>query len=440
MSATQTINPYWNSRRTFILATTGAAVGLGNIWKFPYIAGENGGGAFVIMYLVCILLLGTPIMIAEVMLGRKGRANPVDSMMKHARAADTSRFWGLIGIMGVAAGAMILMYYSVVAGWSLEYIYLNASSQFIGMEATEVAGQFGVLYENNVQQLMWHSIFLVATLVIVTLGVTRGIGVAVDALMPILFVLLATLFIYSYRHGDFATAANFMFNPDFSKLTGDSLLVAMGHAFFTLSLGMGTVMVYGSYMPQQISIPRAVFIVAFLDTAIALVAGMAIFPLVFASGLEPGSGPGLLFESLPVAFSNMWQGNIFGAAFFVLIAIAALSSAISLIEPGVAWLEQRGISRRIAVPGLGLIIWLGGIASIYSGDVFDTLDYVTSNIMLPLGGLLIAIFVGWVFGYTRTRKEINTSPTLLFNLWFIILRFVAPAGVIAVFLRSIGII
>ena len=419
------------------MATAGAAVGLGNIWKFPYIAGEYGGGAFVLMYLICILLFGIPVMIAEVMLGKKGRDNPVHAMLKHSRASGAGKFWSIIGIMGVAAGAMILMYYSVVAGWSLEYVFKSATGSYMGLPANEVAAGFGALYEDKERQLLWHSLFIIATGAIVALGVTNGIGKAVDILMPILFTLLIALLIYSYRNGNFQQGLAFLFNADFSKLSSEAALVAMGHAFFTLSLGMGTVMVYGSYMPEAASVPKAVLTVAFLDTLIALVAGMTIFPIVFASGLTPGSGPGLLFETLPTAFSSMWQGHIVGAGFFLLVAIAALSSAISLIEPAVAWLEKTGRKRILATAILVAICWLGGVASTYSSEVFDTLDTITSNIMLPLGGLLIALFVGWVYGYTKTRKEISGMNTLLFNCLFITIRFIAPIGVAIVFVNGI---
>ncbi len=430
-------HPIWSSRLTYILATTGAAVGLGNIWKFPYIAGENGGGAFVLMYLLCILLLGIPIMVGEVMLGRKGRANPVHAMLTQARSAGVSKGWSLIGIMGVFAGIMILMYYSVVAGWSLEYVFQSATSSYMGKSPTDVAAGFGVFAQDTTRQLIWHSAFITVTAFIVGLGVMRGIGNAVNILMPILFMLLLMLLWYAFKNGEFARGLTFMFSADFSKLTGESLLTAMGHAFFTLSLGMGTIMVYGSYMPEHQSIPSASVSVAFLDTLIALIAGMAIFPLVFASGLEPGSGPGLLFETLPIAFSDMWGGAFFGTGFFVLVSIAALSSSISLIEPGIAWLEKLGITRIAATVGLALLCWLGGVASIYSDEVFNTLDFLTANIMLPLGGLLIAIFVGWKLGYTRVRKEITGISNGVFNVWFVVLRFITPIGVIVVFYESI---
>ena len=430
-------HPIWTNRWTYILATTGAAVGLGNIWKFPYIAGENGGGAFVLMYLLCILLLGLPILIAEVMLGRKGRANPVHAMLAQAKNAGVSKGWSFIGIMGVAAGIMILMYYSVVAGWSLEYVFQSATSSYMGKTPTDVAAGFGVFAQDTTRQLIWHTLFITVTACIVGLGVTRGIGNAVNILMPILFLLLLMLLWYAYKNGEFMRGLTFMFSADFSKLSSESLLTAMGHAFFTLSLGMGTIMVYGSYMPESQSIPGASVTVAFLDTLIALIAGMAIFPLVFASGLAPGSGPGLLFETLPIAFSDMWGGAFFGTGFFVLVSIAALSSSISLIEPGIAWLEKLGLTRIAATVGLAFLCWIGGVASIFSSEVFDILDFITANIMLPLGGLLIAVFVGWRLGYTRVRKEVTGVNNGLFNIWFVILRFVTPIGVIVVFYESI---
>ena len=339
--------------------------------------------------------------------------------------------------MGVTAGIMILMYYSVVAGWSLEYVYQSATSQYISLPAEEVAAGFSKLSTDSSRQLLWHTIFILITTFIVGLGVTRGIGNAVNILMPILFLLLLLVLWYSFKNGEFQKGLEFMFAPDFSKLTGQSVLIAMGHAFFTLSLGMGTVMVYGSYMPSGQSISLASLSVASLDTLIALVAGMAIFPLVFMSGLEPGSGPGLLFETLPIAFSSMWGGNFFGTGFFLLVAIAALSSSISLIEPGIAWLEKVGVPRSLSAIVLTLLCWCGGVASIYSGSIFNTLDFLTANIMLPLGGLLISLFVGWKLGYTRVRKQISELPTLLFNIWFIILRFIAPAGVLVIFYQSI---
>jgi len=430
----------WTKRWTFILAATGAAVGLGNIWKFPYITGENGGGAFVLVYLLCILALGIPIMMAETLLGRAGRANPIVAVRRLARNDGKSGWWSMVGAMGVLAGLMIIMYYSVVGGWALDYVMQSIQGTYLQADALAAKANFGELAGNNNRQIIWHTTFLVLTAIVVGAGVSRGIGAAAEVLMPLLILILVGLVIYSASVGDLHGAIHFMFHPDFSKLTGDSIIVAMGHAFFTLSIGMGSIMVYGSYMPDNSCIGRNVLLIAGLDTAIALIAGLAIFPLVIANGLEPSSGPGLMFETLPIAFGGMPAGVIVGGIFFFLVSIAALSSAFSLIEPGVAWLEQLGLNRIISTAIIGLIAWLGGLACVYSAEVFDTLDYLTANIMLPLGGLIMAIFTGWILRRVSVRKQLTTISMGWFNAWYITIRFIAPAGVVIVFLSSLKLI
>lgn len=430
----------WKSRWTFIFAATGSAVGLGNIWKFPYITGEYGGGAFVIVYLACILLIGIPVMIAEVMSGRAGRSNPADAMHGLATDAGATPWWGIIGGMGMIAGLMIMMFYSVVAGWALDYVAQSLQGNYSGVSASEIEGNFTALLESNSQQLQWHTIFTLLTATVVAAGVTKGIGKAVDILMPMLFVFLLLLVGYSAVNGDFAAGLHFMFDTDFSRLNGEAILVAMGHAFFTLSLGMGAIMAYGAYFPGKASIGKTVLTIAALDTIIALLAGMAMFPLVFANDLTPGQGPGLMFVTLPIAFSNMSGGLFFGTLFFTLVSIAALSSSISLIEPGVAWLEKRGVKRVISTYGLALIAWLGGVASVLNGDIFNALDYITANILLPLGGLFIAIFVGWVLPEKRVLVETGMSGGQLYRMWRFSLRYIAPLGIILVFLNSLGLL
>ncbi len=431
----------WNSRWTFVMAATGSAVGLGNIWKFPYIAGENGGGAFVLMYLLCIALIGLPILIAEIILGRAGRSNPINAMIKHARASDVTKAWGLVGVIGVVAGLMIMSFYSVVAGWVLNYIFESVQGTFVGKDAAAIGAYFETtLLGNKNLQLSWHSVFTLLTVAVVAAGINRGLGNAVRILMPILFILLLVLLGYSYQYGDFSAGFNFLFNPDFSKLTADALLIAMGHAFFTLSLGMGAIMVYGSYMPENASIPRTAATVAFLDTLIALVAGMAIFPLVFANGIEPDSGPGLMFISLPIAFANMPGGVIFGSLFFVLVGIAAWSSSISLIEPAVAWIcENSPLPRPAAAGIIGVIVWCGGTACIFIGGVFDAMDYIASNILLPLGGLAMAVFATWIMKRKIAKIQLKELSYNQFNLWYATTRVFAPIGVIIVFLNAVGV-
>lgn len=450
MTNTQTTPaPTWQNRWTFILAATGSAVGLGNIWKFPYITGEYGGGAFVLVYLACILLIGVPVMIAEVLLGRLGKSDPIHSMTRLSIDARVSKSWSIVGISGVLAGLMILSFYSVVAGWAIEYVIATFRGDFANADKDGIAAQFSALLVNKQDLITYHSIFIAVTATIIAFGASRGIGIAVRVLMPVLFILLLVLLGYGIQEGDFRSALHFMFSPDFSKLSGDAVLVALGHAFFTLSLGMGAIMTYGAYMPQTSSVAKTVVTVAVLDTVIALIAGLAIFPLVFANGLEPSSGPGLMFVSLPIAFGSISNGAIFGGLFFVLVSIAALSSSISLIEPGVAWLERLNVKRWIGTLCLTLIAWGGGMACIYSNDwletqnawgAFEWLEHIASNIMLPLGGLFIAIFVGWKLRRGLVRKNIGIQKELFFNIWYGVLRIIAPLGIIVVFLKAVNIV
>lgn len=433
----------WSNRWTFVLAATGSAVGLGNIWKFPYITGENGGGAFVLVYLVCIGFIGIPVMVAEVLLGRRGRRSPINTMRYLTKEAGASRGWTGIGWMGIFSGLFIMSFYNVVAGWALHYVFVAAKGAFIGVSADGAASAFSGLLSNPWLLFAWHTTFTIMAVSVVAAGVTRGLGSVARVMMPLLFVLLIVLFFYGMIAGNFAAASSFMFNLRFDQLSMDSVLVALGHAFFTLSLGMGAIMAYGSYMPGHASIGRMVVAVGVLDTLVALVAGMAIFPIVFATpGMEAGSGPGLLFVTLPVAFGGMSGGLIFGTLFFVLVSIAAWSSAVSIIEPGVAWLaETRRFSRVKACVALGVLSWLLGIAALLSFNVlsdfepwflfkrtpFDFLDFITAQVMLPLGGLLIAIFVGWVMKRDVVRAEMSAESHPLYDVWEFIIRWVSPA-------------
>jgi len=442
--------PYTN-RMAFILAATGSAVGLGNIWKFPYIAGENGGGAFVIVYLVCIAAIGVPIMMAEVMLGRRGRQSPINTMKTLAAENGRPAIWSGLGWMGVAAGFLILSYYSVIAGWALSYVFRTGSGMFVGATADGVNNIFTELVSDPERLLAWHTIFMVATMVVVARGVQHGLEKAVRYLMPTLFVLLLILVFYAMTTGYFSDGVDFLFSPDFSKITANSILIAMGHAFFTLSLGMGAIMVYGSYLPKDISIAKTSIMIAGADTAVALMAGLVIFPIVFANGLEPGAGPGLIFKTLPIAFGQMDAGILIGTLFFVLLVFAAWSSSISLIEPAVAWLvENKGMNRIYASVWVGLATWMVGIGTVLSFNLwdnfkifgltfFDLLDYLTANIMLPLGGLFIAVFAGWLMHTQSSKDELNTTENG-YKIWTVLVRYITPVAVMIVFLRAISII
>lgn len=449
MSLQNTESKIWGSRWVFVLAATGSAVGLGNIWKFPYITGENGGGAFVLVYLACIFSIGIPIMIAEVMIGRKAKMDPIHGMQLLARQAEASRFWTLLGVLGVLAGFLILSYYSVVAGWALSYILEAASGSFTGASAESIGKSFETdLLGNPLRLVFWHTVFMAMTMVVVAHGVNHGIERAIRVLMPALFLLLAIMLGYAFASGSFMEGFSFLFSFDASKLGADSVLTAMGHAFFTLSLGMGAIMVYGAYMPQKASIATTVLTVGVLDTLVALVAGMAIFPIVFANNMEPGAGPGLLFVTLPVAFGQMPFGAVFASLFFILVSFAAWSSSISLIEPAIAWLERKGYVRIKSSIALGLACWLFGLGSAFSFNIgaeytlfgltfFDAVDYLTANIMLPLGGFAIAIFAGWIMKRTTVQKEIQFKSFAVYAAWTITIRFIAPAGVLIVLLWTV---
>ncbi|PCJ84344.1 MAG: sodium-dependent transporter [Thiotrichaceae bacterium] len=447
------IHGQWSNRTVFILAATGSAVGLGNIWKFPYIAGENGGGTFVLVYLLCIALIGLPIMMAEIMLGRRGKQSPINTMRALSREEHRNPNWVWLGWLGVVAGILILSYYSVIAGWAISYVFRTAGGMFQGVTADGVNSIFTDLVSDPERLLAWHTVFMVMTMAVVARGVKNGIEKAVTFLMPLLFGLLIIVVIYAMTTGHFMEGVRFLFTP--GPIDGKGVLIAMGHAFFTLSLGMGAIMVYGSYMKKQHSIAQASMLIALADTVVALLAGMAIFPIVFANGLEPGAGPGLIFQTLPIAFGHMQGGTLVGVLFFSLLVFAAWTSAISLIEPAVAYLvENKGMSRIHAAEWMGGITWFIGLGTVFSFNIwkdktltipylfenftfFDSLDYLTANIMLPIGGLFIALFSVWIMREQSTRDELATHP-MLYNIWRFLLRFITPVAVIVVFLKAVG--
>ena len=433
----KSIHGTWSSRWTFILAATGSAVGLGNIWKFPYMAGDNGGGAFVLIYLACIFIIGIPIMLGEIMIGRRGRSSPANTMSFLAKEAGSSQAWTVLGATGALAGLLILSFYSVAAGWAMAYVF----GGFQETSAQAVNSEFNKFLANPAALLFWHSLFIVTTVVIVARGILKGLEAWINTLMPALFIIIILLCIYAMQTGAFIEGLTYLFKPDFSKINSDVLLAALGQAFFTLSLGMGAIMAYGAYMPANQNIGRTALTVAALDTGVALLAGIAIFPIVFANGLEPTEGPGLVFVTLPIAFANMPLGVLFGTLFFILLSIAALSSSISLIEPGVAWVvESLKTKRSYAAIALGAFAWTLGVFSalsfnlmsefkIFGMNFFDFTDFLTNQIMLPLGGIFIAIFVGWVMKKQDVLDELQIEDGIIFKCWFFVLRFVAPVMV-----------
>ena len=436
----------WIGKWTFILAATGSAVGLGNIWGFPYKAGTNGGGAFVLIYLACIVVIGIPIMISEIIIGRRAGNSPINAMRRVSIDSNLSSLWQFVGWSGIFAGALILSFYSVIAGICLNYIFISATSS----GAISASDQFGSVISSPGNLLFWHSLFMILTALIVSAGVKDGIGKMVKILMPMLGFLMIFMVIYSMINGNFSQAISFLFAPDFSQVTSDTVLQAMGQAFFSLSLGMGSIMAYGAYMPKDQRVINTSFTVGSLDTLVAILAGLAIFPIIFAFNLEPGSGPGLVFVSMLSAFNQMEFGYLIGPLFFVLLSVAALSSSISLLEPGVAFLaEEQILSRRRAAEIISFFVWVLGIGSALSFNIWsdfylisdrnflDSMDFVANQILLPLGGMLIAIFVGWFMKESLIKDEIGQINPIVYKLWRFFVKFVAPTCVAYIFLSQI---
>jgi len=436
----------WVGKWTFVLAAAGSAVGLGNIWGFPYKAGTEGGSAFVLIYLGCILIIGLPIMMAEIMIGRRARKSPVNAMKIAAIDSGQSPKLQAVGWGGLVSGILILSFYSVLAGICLNYIGIAAMPN----TAISSVEQFNLVTASAPRLLLWHTIFIGFNIAILAAGVIGGIERMVRLLMPTLFVLMIIMVINAMINGDFIRGLSFLFSPNFSDVDATTFLRAMGQAFFSLSLGMGSIMCYGSYMPQEENIFKTSLTVAGLDTLIAILAGLAIFPIIFAYGLEPDAGPGLVFISLLSVFVDMPLGNIIGPAFFTLLSIAALSSAISLLEPSVAYFEEEKITSRFsAAMILGLLAWFIGIGSVLSfnewsdkafiGDLnfLDSMDYLANQFLMPIVGMMVAIFAGWFLKPDLALDEFSDIELKVFNLWRFFIRFVSPTLVAAVFIYQL---
>jgi NSS family neurotransmitter:Na+ symporter len=446
----------WSSRLTFLLAAVGAAIGLGNIWKFPYIMGENGGSAFVLVYLLSILFVAIPILIAEIMLGRRGKQSPPHTMAIIAKEEGRSGNWSIVGWLGILSAYLIMTYYSVIAGWAMSYIFKAGGGNFEKQDAEAISAEFNALLTNPTQLTIWHAVFMAITMFILIRGLRKGIERTVQILMPLLFALLLVMVAYAAVEGDMAAGLHFMFDFDISAINARVVLMAVGHAFFSIGVAMGLMMGFGAYLGEEISITKSALIISAMDTAVALIAGIAIFPIVFANGLDPAEGPGLIFVTLPIAFGNMPGGMIFGALFFILLFFAALTSSIGSLEPAVAWVEEhRGIKRSnaaIIVCGSAFVIGMGSIFSfnIWSGwhplgfigrfdeaNFYNVIDYATSNLMMPLGGLLLALFVGWRVSPQAVADELDIQSTWFFKTWFWLLRWVVPISISVIFIANL---
>jgi NSS family neurotransmitter:Na+ symporter len=448
MATIYTEHENWTSRFTFLMAAVGAAVGLGNIWKFPYVTGQNGGSAFVLVYLIAVIFVALPILVAEVMLGRWGKQSPPNAMANVAHNQKRSKAWSLVGWSGMLTAYLIATYYSVISGWAVAYIYKNGSGGFTGKDATAISAAFDAFLADPAALTIWHGLFMLIVTLIMVRGLQAGLEKTVKFLMPSLFVLLLVMVAYGILRGDMPAALHFMFDFDLSAIDGQTILVAVGQAFFSIGVAMGLMMAYGAYLPREISIARSAVIIATLDTVVAIIAGLAIFPIVFVNGLDPAEGPGLIFVSLPIAFGSMTGGLLFGTLFFILLFFAALTSVLGCIEPIIAWAQEKlGMNRMVAAISACGSVFLLGIGTVFSFNYwsewrplssieryadfgyFEILDYLTANIMMPLTGLLLALFVGWKVRPEAIEAQLNIENPRVFRAWFWLLRWVVPISI-----------
>jgi len=442
----------WSSHLVFLAAAIGSAVGISNVWKFTYVAGENGGGAFVLVYVAAIALVALPALIAEFLVGRRGGASVVKSMENLAVRDGIHPAWRLYGQMAALGAFIALSFYAVVAGWTVDYFFQALSGGFDGISAQGSVAALDKLMASPGRMIVSQLVFLGLTAVTVAAGIRKGLERVLRWLTPSLFLILILLLLYAIVAGDFSAGARFLFVPDFSRLNTQTVLLAVGQAFFSLGIGLGVLFTIGAYMDRKSSIVRASIVVAAADGGVALLAGLAIFPIVFAHGLSPAGGPGLIFATLPVAFGQMPLGGVLGPMFFVLMAIAALTSAITILETVVATMEDySGMSRGKIVLWLTLLLFIAGLGTVFSfssladfhplgflpafesRNIFESLDYIVSNFMMPVGGVLIAMLAGWGLSRQATREELDVQDSLHFSFWRLLVRFLVPAAIATVF-------
>lgn len=440
-------------------ATLGSAIGLGNIWKFPTLTGQYGGGAFLLTYFICVIVVGIPVMAGEFYIGRKSRKNAVGAFSK----LKAKPLWKSVGYMGVISAFLIMFYYSAVAGWVYSYVFKAVKGDFTALggknigEATQfVSSQFGNTVGSFIPPMVWQLIVLAVVAIILIAGVKNGIERITKTLMPVLFILILIIDIRALTLSGAGEGLKFLFHVDINKLTGPVILSAMGLAFFKLSLGMGTMITYGSYYTEDNNLLATPFKVALSDTLVSVLAGIAVFPVVFTFGLEPGVGPGLLFQTIPLVFSKIPFGNILIVAFFILASIAATTAMISIVEVPVAYFsEERGMSRKAAVlltvgiiAGVGLLTVhpksLLGAMVIGGKGFFDWFDFISSNILMPAGGLLVALFIGYAVKKNNVIGELSNNGSLnnekLISIYRIVVRYITPVLLLIVFLNSLGIL
>jgi len=437
----------WGSKLGFILAASGSAVGLGNLVKFPAVAGKNGGGAFVLVYFIILFLVGFTLMLAEIVLGRHTKLNAIGAYRK------IRKNWAWVGGLGVLAGFMILSYYSVVGGWIINYLLKSVTGALKTSDPEVISQMFGNLVSGTVEPIAYHGIFMLATMLIVIGGIGGGIEKSSKILMPGLFIMIILIAFRSMTLPGGVEGIKYLLVPDFSKLSIGVVLDALGQVFFSLSLGMGCMITYGSYLGEDTNIPQSATIIPLIDTGVALLAGLAVLPAVFAYNLDPNAGMGIIFNAFPAIFAQLPFGSFFSFIFFLLVLFAALSSSISLLEVCVSYVvDEWKMKRRTAVLVLGFAIFLiGSAASLSFGpwsdfrpiggkNIFDILDFYSANYLLPLGGLLLCIFVGWVWGTDNAVKEATNNGKVEFTLaplWIFLIKYVGPVAIAIVFIRSL---
>jgi len=446
----------WSSQSAFLLASIGGAVGLGNLWRFPFLAGQNGGGAFVLIYIGFVVLLCLPLVIAELAMGRRGKGSAIATMRNLTAESGASSSWHIIGWVSVILPLLALGYYSVVAGWTIDYVGKAAMNSFEHISGDESDAMFGALAGSPRRVLVFHALFIALAVVVVSRGLGKGIEVLMKYMMPALFVLLVVLALNSIFRLDIGAGLSFLFTPDFSKITMNVVLLALGQAFFSIAVGVGMLLTYGAYLPKDVSLTRAAIWIISADTLVAILAGIVIFPIVFSNGLDPASGPKLIFVTLPVAFGNMPGGYLIGLFFFIMLFFAAFSTVIAMLEPAVSWLEEhKGMSRVQVTFGAAAFGWfigifaalgfnvladvrlLGSFKLMADKNIFEVIDFFVATLGIPFNAAILSLFAGWKMSRSALMEEMQVSNPLLISYMRFTLRYIAPVVIGTIFFQSL---
>jgi len=452
----ETKSKAWSSNYVFLLASIGSTVGLSNIWRFTYLAGENGGGAFVLVYILSLLLLGVPILAAEMMIGKRGGKSMVGTMQVLQVKDGLSKNWKYVGWIAMITVFLILSFYCVIAGWTLDYTVTSLLGKLDHLDLNSSTTFYDRLLDSPLRMMISQGVFVLATTLIVAKGIREGLEKSIRWMMPTLFIILMMLVMYGMIVGKFQEALTFLFAPDFSKINSKILLAAFGQAFFSLGIGVGVMLTYGAYMQPTANVIKSAAIIAFSDGVVSLLAGLAIFPLVFQYQLSPTEGPGLIFITLPITFGELPGGGVIGAFFFMLLFFAALTSSISLLESIISHLEEIMKSSRFQITMVaGIILWTTGLTTVFSFNLlsdftpldfigvlkdktlFGIIDYFGSNLLMPVGGILMAFIAGWLLKRDVTFNELNVNNTAIFLAWQVLIRFCAPAILIILLIYNL---